>query len=377
MVASAFQSSLRIEHLSKRYGAVAALDDVSLTVEAGEFLTLLGPSGSGKTTLLMATAGFVEPSAGTISLDGTPILHLPPEKRNFGMVFQGYALFPHLTVARNVAFPLEVRGRDKAAIDAEVKAVLDLVRLGHLAERFPRQLSGGQQQRVALARALVFQPHLLLLDEPLSALDRKLRLDVQLELKTLHRKVGRTFIYVTHDQDEALSMSDRIAIMRDGRIVQQGSPQELYDRPGTRFVADFLGRSNFLMGRTEVCSDDELAYGCGALRFFQSLRQDAPHCAVGRDVTISLRPEAIRLLQPGEAAANMVSGRLSSWSYFGTLFHIVVEAAPLGEIAITMPTGRGLAPPEIGSEVRIGWGPDAGVIVAEDQLSPTAAAEAA
>ncbi|WP_375458293.1 ABC transporter ATP-binding protein [uncultured Enterovirga sp.] len=370
MSTGAFQSSLRIEHLSKHYGAVAALDDVSLTVEAGEFLTLLGPSGSGKTTLLMSTAGFVEPSAGTIRLDGQPILHLPPERRHFGMVFQGYALFPHLTVARNVAFPLEVRGRDQATVEREVRAALDLVQLGHLAGRFPRQLSGGQQQRVALARALVFEPHLLLLDEPLSALDRKLRLEVQIELKILHRKVGRTFVYVTHDQDEALSMSDRIAIMRDGRIVQHGTPQDLYEHPRTRFVADFLGRSNFLEGHVEGRSAAEIAYRCGASRFVQAIRSgDVEAAAAGDAVTVSLRPEKIRLLAEGEHAPNVAAGRLASWSYFGTQFHLVAQVDGLGDVALTVPAGRGQAPPDLDSEIRLGWDAHAGTIVANDRAA--------
>src|SRR5882757_10190181 len=245
---------LSLDRVSKHYGTVAALNDVSLSVARGEFLTLLGPSGSGKTTMLMAIAGFVAPTSGRILLNGQPIQHLPPDKRNFGMVFQGYALFPHLTVARNIAFPLEVRGTPKSEIDRKVGDALGLVQLGALADRLPRQLSGGQQQRVALARALVFAPHLLLLDEPLSALDRKLRADMQIELKAFHRKVGLTFIYVTHDQEEALSMSDRVAILRDGKLLQLGAPNELYERPATRFVAEFLGRSNFLAGKVEQTS---------------------------------------------------------------------------------------------------------------------------
>ncbi|MBV8650548.1 MAG: ABC transporter ATP-binding protein, partial [Alphaproteobacteria bacterium] len=240
---------LSVEHLTKRYGAIVAVDDVSLEVERGTFLTLLGPSGSGKTTILMAIAGFVEPTSGEIRSGERIITHLPPEKRNFGMVFQGYALFPHMSVGENVAFPLKVRGRPRAETNAMVKSALDLVQLGHLKDRLPGQLSGGQQQRVALARALVFDPDILLLDEPLSALDKKLRADLQIELKALHQRVGKTFIYVTHDQDEALSMSDEIVILRHGRIVQQGSPNALYEAPRTHFVADFLGKSNFLAGR--------------------------------------------------------------------------------------------------------------------------------
>ncbi|MBM3524592.1 MAG: ABC transporter ATP-binding protein, partial [Alphaproteobacteria bacterium] len=243
--------NLHIRNLVKRYGSVAAVDDVTFTVERGRFVTLLGPSGSGKTTVLMAIAGFVEPTSGRILVGERDITDLPPEKRNFGMVFQGYALFPHLTVAENVAFPLRVRKIGASETTERVKRALDLVQLGTLGERLPRQLSGGQQQRVALARALVFEPELLLLDEPLSALDKKLRAELQWELKALHQRVGLTFIYVTHDQDEALSMSDEIAILRDGKIVQSGGPGELYDKPRSRFVADFLGKSNFITGVVE------------------------------------------------------------------------------------------------------------------------------
>ena len=374
-----FQHALEVEGLSKRYGSVAALDDVSLDIRAGEFLTLLGPSGSGKTTLLMAIAGFVEPSAGTIRLDGRPIDHLPPERRHFGMVFQGYALFPHLTVAKNVAFPLEVRGRDRSNVDAEVKRALDLVQLGGLADRLPRQLSGGQQQRVALARALVFNPHLLLLDEPLSALDRKLRVEVQLELKNLHRQVGRTFIYVTHDQDEALSMSDRIAIMRNGRIVQHGSPQELYDGPRTRFVADFLGRSNFLRTRVEARSGNGLTLSCGPTR----LVQFAPGSGVGSaarpgdELLLALRPENIRLVAGEADAANRLPARVSNWSYLGTEFHLVLNAGAAGEFAVAVPAKRNATPPEIGSEITIGWGQGAATIVEDDEMLPSALARAA
>jgi putative spermidine/putrescine transport system ATP-binding protein len=331
---AALRESLDVRRLSKHYGPTRAVDDVSLTIERGKFVTLLGPSGSGKTTILMAIAGFVAPTAGDILVDGAPITQLPPEKRNFGMVFQGYALFPHMTVAENVAFPLRVRKVGRAEIETRVKDALDMVQLGHLADRRPTQLSGGQQQRVALARALVFQPVLLLLDEPLSALDKKLRAELQVELKDLHRRVGLTFIYVTHDQEEALSMSDGIAILRDGRLVQQGSPEELYERPATKFVADFLGKSNFLPGPA------------GAL--------------------LALRPEKISVLADGEAAETEVSGTIASWSYFGASFALVVEAKALGRLQVVVPAWRCPVEPAEGRAVRLGWGADAAVIVRDD-----------
>jgi len=325
--------ALALRGLTKRYGSFTAVDSVSLRVERGQFLTLLGPSGSGKTTILMAIAGFVAPSAGAVLLDGADITALPPERRDFGMVFQGYALFPHMTVAENVAFPLRVRGLSRADRDARVRATLDLVQLAAFAERRPSQLSGGQQQRVALARALVFDPALLLLDEPLSALDKKLRAELQDELKALHRRVGRTFVNVTHDQEEALSLSDQVAILNHGRLVQMGAPEELYERPRTRFVADFLGKSNFLRGP---------------------------------DVLLSLRPEKIALLAEGEAAPHEVSGSIAAWAYLGAGYSLAVRTSEHGEIRVTLPAWRAPIVPREGLPVRLGWAADAAVPVEED-----------
>jgi putative spermidine/putrescine transport system ATP-binding protein len=355
--------TLSLDRVSKRYGTATALDDVSLTVARGEFLTLLGPSGSGKTTMLMAIAGFVAPTSGRILLDGAPIQHLPPEKRDFGMVFQGYALFPHLTVARNVAFPLEVRGMAKAGIEAKVRQALDLVQLGALAERLPRQLSGGQQQRVALARALVFAPHLLLLDEPLSALDRKLRADMQIELKAFHRQIGLTFIYVTHDQEEALSMSDRIAILRDGRLLQLGTPTDLYEKPATRFVASFLGKSNFLAGSVVQGANGSFAYDTAGGRFVQA---GAPPAQAGGKVLAAIRPERLQVLTEGMTAANSVAGTIAEFSYLGTSFHLLVDTAA-GRLAVTVPTWRHGAPPAAGEKIMLGWDPDASICVEDDE----------
>ncbi len=355
---SAAGHALGLLGLTKRYGSFTAVDDVSLEVGQGEFLTLLGPSGSGKTTILMAVAGFVAPTAGSILLDGREITPLPPEKRNFGMVFQGYALFPHMTVADNVAFPLRVRGLSRADRDAKVRAALDLVQLGQFAERLPKQLSGGQQQRVALARALVFDPNLLLLDEPLSALDKKLRAELQEELKALHRRVGRTFINVTHDQEEALSLSDRIAILNHGKLIQAGAPDALYERPRTRFVADFLGKSNFIEG-TLTADDDTLAVGAARII---ARGAGAP---AGTRRLLSLRPEKIALLTDGVTADNAVDGRILAWSYLGSGFALRVET-PLGELRATLPAWQaGIAPAE-GLPVRLGWSADAAVAVEDD-----------
>ena len=246
---------ITLENLSKYYGTVGANRDVNLDISPGEFLTLLGPSGSGKTTALMMIAGFVIPTSGDIRVNGQSIVQVPVHKRNIGMVFQNYALFPHLNVARNVSFPLEMRNTPKAEIEKRVDAALDLVRLGGFRDRRPKQLSGGQQQRVALARALIFEPTVLLLDEPLGALDAKLREEMKIEIKQLHQKIGATILFVTHDQEEALTLSDRIAVFNDGEIVQLGTPDQLYHQPANRFVADFIGETNLLSGKVISVAD--------------------------------------------------------------------------------------------------------------------------
>jgi len=356
--------ALALERLSKRYGALAAVDDVSLTVGRGEFLTLLGPSGSGKTTILMMIAGFTAPSAGAVRLDGADITALPPERRDFGMVFQGYALFPHLTVAENIAFPLRVRGLGRAARDAKVRGALDLVQLAGLAERRPAQLSGGQQQRVALARALVFEPNLLLLDEPLSALDKKLRAELQEELRALHRRIGRTFVNVTHDQEEALSLSDRVAILNHGRLIQIGPPAALYERPATRFVAGFLGTSNFLRGTVAGPAPEGFALTIGATRLVQAGPPPGPQAL------LSLRPEKIALLAPGEQAANAIEGRIAGWLYLGAGYALQVATADCGTLRVTLPAWRAPIAPAEGMAVRLGWPAEAAVVVAEDADAP-------
>jgi putative spermidine/putrescine transport system ATP-binding protein len=326
----------------------------------------LGPSGSGKTTLLMIIAGFVEPTAGEVLVDGARITHLPPEKRNFGMVFQGYALFPHLTVFDNVAFPLTVRRVPRADAAPRIRSALDLVQLVPLADRYPRQLSGGQQQRVALARALVFTPDILLLDEPLSALDKKLRAELQWELKQIHERVGTTFIYVTHDQEEALSMSDEIAIIRDGRIVQAGDPRRLYERPATRFVADFLGKSNFITGRVVAADAGRVVYEVAGCRFVQA--QGGAAMTAGNEIVVALRPEKIEIrseARPGEGV-NGVAGTISAWNYHGTSFHVLVQTDALGELIVTAPAWRSQVEPEVGRPVHLAWDADAAGAVAPD-----------
>jgi len=358
--------ALALDGLTKRYGSFTAVDNVSLRVESGEFLTLLGPSGSGKTTILMAVAGFVAPSAGTVLLDGRDITPLPPEKRDFGMVFQGYALFPHMNVAENVGFPLRVRGLSRADRDAKVRAALDLVQLGQFTDRLPKQLSGGQQQRVALARALVFDPNLLLLDEPLSALDKKLRAELQEELKALHQRVGRTFLNVTHDQEEALSLSDRIAILNHGKLIQAGAPAALYERPATRFVADFLGKSNFLSGTVSEASGAMMVVAAGATRITQALPEGAARPAPGASVLLSLRPEKIAVLGEQDSADNVVTGTIAGWSYLGAGYSLRVAVPDLGEIRAVLSAWRAPIAPRDGLAIRLGWSADAAVPVAED-----------
>jgi len=353
---------LTLRSVSKHYGNVRAVDDVDLVVPKGEFLTLLGPSGSGKTTMLMMIAGFAIPTSGDILLDQRVITGLPPEKRNFGMVFQGYALFPHMTVAQNVGFPLKVRRMARETAQPLIEKTLDLVQLGHLRDRLPRQLSGGQQQRVALARALVFAPDILLLDEPLGALDKKLRSEVQIELKQLHKRLGTTFIYVTHDQEEALSMSDRIAIVRDGKFVQIGGPGDLYERPDSRFVADFLGDSNFMTGKVIGQVGDELALEAGG----QNLRQIG-HAPVGSEVLIALRPEKVSVHANQPAGVdNVAPGVVEASRYFCSTNHFIVRTKALGSIRAAVRAWQSEVVPREGLDVFVSWTRDASVVVRDD-----------
>jgi putative spermidine/putrescine transport system ATP-binding protein len=362
-----FARSLSMVGLTKTYGDFVAVRDISLEIEQGKFVTLLGPSGSGKTTLLMMIAGFTLPSAGRIRVDDRDITDVPPEKRNFGMVFQGYALFPHMTVRQNVAFPLRLRRVAPAERDATVARTLDLVQLGPFSERRPRELSGGQQQRVALARALVFRPDLLLLDEPLSALDKKLRSDLQGELRHLHRKLGTTFVYVTHDQEEALSMSDEIVIMNRGRIVQRGTPEALYESPASHFVADFLGRTNFIEGRVVSRSGGEAAYQASSLTFRQAGLRPESALADGSDMLVGIRPEKMRLAAPSKAGnGNTLPGTIKTWAYLGAEFHVTVATA-IGDMHIRMPAAQGASTAAEGRPVTLAWLPEDSVVLEDDR----------
>jgi putative spermidine/putrescine transport system ATP-binding protein len=354
---------LELRHLTKVYGDQAAVADVSVGIGEGRFVTLLGPSGSGKTTILMAIAGFVAPTSGEVMLSGRPITLLPPERRNFGMVFQGYALFPNMTVEENVWFPLRVRGKALAAARPAVQRILELVHMTPFAKRLPRELSGGQQQRAALARALIFEPELLLLDEPLSALDKQLRTELQWELKSLHRRLGSTFINVTHDQDEALALSDEIVILRGGRVEQVGTPSVLYAQPATRFVASFLGESNFLNGRIVDVGRDGFRYSVGRQTFVQT--GPAPQQR-GTEVTIALRPERIDIATVAAEGPNAIAGRVVDFRYHGSNFLVQVQTDVAGTVLVRMATAQAKFAPEAGMSVNLGWGPDMGVPVQGD-----------
>jgi spermidine/putrescine transport system ATP-binding protein len=316
---------VRLVDLVKRFDDVTAVAGINLDMPEGEFFSLLGPSGCGKTTTLRLIAGFERPDEGQILLDGVDMAQTPPHKRNVNTVFQNYALFPHLTVADNVAFGLRYKDVSKADAKKRVGEALSLVRLEGLEKRRPSQLSGGQQQRVALARALILNPAVLLLDEPLGALDAKLRKALQLELKALQEEVGITFVYVTHDQEEALTMSDRLAVMSNGRVEQIGTPSEVYEEPGTAYVADFLGVSNLMEARVEGRDAD----GRAKVRLgdFELVASKGDTDAVG-DVKIVIRPERVRLEQQGTVGENHVPGMVERVVYVGSIMQVIVHLAP-------------------------------------------------
>jgi putative spermidine/putrescine transport system ATP-binding protein len=344
---------LELAGVRKRYDSLVAVDDLDLALEAGEFLTLLGPSGSGKTTTLMMVAGLQQPDAGSIRLNGVSVASLPPYRRDVGMVFQNYALFPHMTVRRNVAFPLEMRGTPAAEIARLVDEALALVKLPDHGERLPKQLSGGQQQRVALARAMVYRPALLLMDEPLGALDRKLREQLQLEIKRVHRERRISVLYVTHDQEEALTMSDRIAVFNKGRIEQIGTPEELYDRPATRFVASFIGDTNLLAGRVLGVAGGICEIETAAGRIAASARTPLE---AGAAVFVAVRPERV-VLAPVQEAGGSLEGVIIEQVFLGTSRKYVVRLADGTELVVLRPISD---PPfeQAAPTVRVSWPPE-------------------
>ena len=346
---------LELIDLSKRYGEHAAVKNVSLDVADGEFLVLLGPSGCGKTTTLRMIAGFIEPSGGRARIGEVDVTDLPPWRRNTGMVFQSYALFPHMTVAENVAFGLEMRGVVKADTARRAAEALRLVRLAGFAERLPRQLSGGQQQRVALARALVMRPRVLLLDEPLSNLDAKLREEVRVEIRELQRQLGLTAVMVTHDQEEALTVADRLVVMADGEIRQIGNQRDLYERPADRFVAGFVGRSTFLAGRV---AEPGVFVTAGGLRL---------HCLDGRvagKAALALRPERLSV-GPSDGIDNHLPGSVEFVSYLGAVIEVHVRLSPQDRVIAHLPNRGDAAAPRIGDTIEVGWPRNAGLVFAE------------
>ena len=341
--------------VSKSYdGETTVVNDVDLDIRKGEFLTLLGPSGSGKTTCLMMLAGFETPTSGEIRVNGRSIHILPPRKRGIGMVFQNYALFPHMSVGANLAFPLEVRGMDRGQCGERVKRALQLVRLDGYENRRPGQLSGGQQQRVAIARALVFDPELVLMDEPLGALDRRLREDMQYEIRRIHKTLGVTVVYVTHDQQEAMVMSDRIAVLRDGIIEQVADPETLYEEPQRSFVARFIGENNRLHGRVvrvdgEICEVDVSGDTIRAIRI-------AP-CHAGDEATLSIRPERVAVTPEAGLYTNELDALIEDITFLGDYLRIRVSVCGTSDFVIKIPNIVGHGALLAGDRVRIGWTP--------------------
>ena len=352
--------------VTKQFGDTIAVDDVSLQIEGGEFFSLLGPSGCGKTTTLRIIGGFVYPTTGEVRINGEIMAETPPYRRPVNTVFQNYALFPHKTVAQNIAFGLQMKKAPKSEISDAVERSLDLIQLPGYGDRKPNELSGGERQRVALARALINEPTILLLDEPLSALDLKLRKQMQLELKALQRKVGITFVYVTHDQGEALALSDRIAVMNDGEILQVGTPSEIYDSPQNRFVADFIGTSNFLEGT--LISKNEIALTTEPpLKIASAPNSEIP---LNTPVTVAIRPERFDLRStPISDVPNFLRGVIQDESYLGTTLQYTVQTDyPIPLIAHQQNTGAGDTHRfQRGDTVYLQWTPENAIILENDQ----------
>jgi spermidine/putrescine ABC transporter ATP-binding subunit len=345
--------AIALRGVTKLYGGLTVVDDISLSIQPGEFFSLLGPSGSGKTTTLMMVAGFAEVDRGAIDVDGVDVASLPPQKRGFGMVFQNYAIFPHLNVFENVAFPLRARHRPEQEIRDKVNKALDLVQLGAFAGRFARQLSGGQQQRVAIARAIVFEPRLVLMDEPLGALDKNLRYDMQVEIKEIQRRLGMTVVYVTHDQEEAMNMSDRIAILNRGRVEQVGAPAEVYERPLNAFVARFLGEANLLPGTVSAKADEAATLRVGGHSFGAKL---AAPVETGQAASLFVRPERVLLAREAgtDPAWNHVGGTVRRVSFLGNIVRYLVEVGSGVTMRIDA-QNAGPAPFAVGAQVFLKW----------------------
>jgi putative spermidine/putrescine transport system ATP-binding protein len=357
------QPKLETKDLRKTYGPVVALAGATLQLAEGEFLTLLGPSGSGKTTMLMMIAGLVQPDSGEVWIDGTLATYAPPYKRDIGMVFQNYALFPHLTVAENIAFPLRMRGMSEAVIAREVARVLDLIQLPEVSGRLPRALSGGQQQRIALARCIVYRPSIVLMDEPLGALDKKLRDQMKLEIKRLHTELGIAVLYVTHDQEEAMIMSDRVCLMNNARIEQVGSPGDLYFRPRSLFAADFIGESNLLDAQVESIDGLEVMIRCAPDARVKASLDIGRSVLPGDAIKLMVRPEMLSVLPDGAIADNVLEARLTDVILVGGVTKTYARLADGTLITATGLTRGPLRNIEKDAVVRLGWAKESGVVL--------------
>ena len=353
-------SRVLLSEVTKKYGDVTALHALDLEIREGEFLTLLGPSGCGKTTTLRLIAGFIQPTAGTIFLGDDDITAVAPQHRKIGMVFQDYALFPHMTVRENIAFGLQERRYEKHRIPERVGELLELIRLPDMGDRYPAEVSGGQQQRIAVARAVAFPPRVLLMDEPLGALDLKLREAMQIEVRRIQRELSITTVYVTHDQTEAMNMSDRIVVMNDGVIEQLGTAEEIYGRPASRFVAGFVGQINLLSGRVVGEEGDSVVVDAAGARIRAS-KQDA----VRRDaeVSIGIRPELFRAMTDGDTLSgmNVLDGRIAGRTFAGNLLHVFVDIDDDTRLVLEARPQDYIA--EDGSPIRLGWRPDDTIVL--------------
>jgi len=345
---------VRFREVQKSYdGETLVVKNLNLDVARGEFLTMLGPSGSGKTTCLMMLAGFEPATHGEITLDGKSINDVAPHKRGIGMVFQNYALFPHMTVFENLAFPLQVRSMNKSEMETKVKRALDMVQLGDFGNRRPAQLSGGQQQRVAVARALVFDPELVLMDEPLGALDKQLREQMQYEIKHIHESLGVTVVYVTHDQSEALTMSSRVAVFNDGVIQQIAPPDELYEKPDNAFVAQFIGENNKLEGTIKEKSGSDCLIEIPGAGLVSALDINAGN--VGEKSSLSLRPERVVINPENGKYPNVFDGKVEELIYLGDHIRTRIDVCGHDDFIIKVPNASGLSPLVEGSQIKVGW----------------------
>ena len=324
------ETRITVSSLKKKYGALTVIEDLNLDIKKGEFISLLGPSGSGKTTLLMILAGFEKATSGSVSLDGTHIENLPPHKRGLGVVFQNYALFPHMTVAENIAFPLKMRRYSRSIIKQKVQKALDMVQLSDYGKRRPTEMSGGQQQRIALARALIFEPRVILMDEPFGALDKQLREQMQLDIRDMHKRLGLTVVFVTHDQSEALTMSDRIAVFNKGNIEQIGTPLEIYEKPKTDFVAQFIGETNLIKGIVASIDDNFIRMKINDTELKVTKINSVK---LGEEIAISIRTELITLSKSPLANDNMLPGKVRDTVYRGEHTRIDVDTE-IGKVIV-------------------------------------------